>query len=124
MASHSTVSAFTTLLSRALFSGPQHSVNLAVHHRHRVLLDGAKADGKIVATTKIKGNPSNVPTYAKVRLYRDIGGALVAETWSDPTTGTYSFIGIDKDFSYTVVAYDPQLVYRAVIADGVTPEAL
>jgi hypothetical protein len=77
--------------------------------------------GKIYGTVKIKGTPT-VPTSRAVRLFRDIDSMCLAETWSDPVTGYYEFIGFDLSQKYTVVAIDYQNNYRAVIADNLTAE--
>lgn len=77
--------------------------------------------GKIYGTVKIKGTPT-VPTSRAVRLFRDIDSMCLAETWSDPVTGYYEFIGFDLNQKYTVVAIDYQNNYRAVIADNLTAE--
>lgn len=77
--------------------------------------------GKIYGTVKIKGTP-NYAVYRKVRLFRDIDGLCIDEKWSDPTTGNYEFLGVDETLKYTVISYDYQNNFRAVIADNLTPE--
>lgn len=67
---------------------------------------------------------SRVPQWAKVRLERDIDGAVVAEQWSHPVTGEGVFEHIDPDHRYTVTAIYPGGGMRAVIADGLTPEPM
>lgn len=77
--------------------------------------------GQITATVKIDGTPTDTPVRRKVRLFRDRDGLFVRETWSDATTGAYSFTEIDENETYTVVSYDYTENYRAVIADRITP---
>lgn len=79
-------------------------------------------NGKVSGTVKIKGTP-NVAVARRVRLIRDLDGVCVAETWSDPDTGAYEFLGFDPLERYTVLAYDYQQSFRAVVADNLTPEA-
>lgn len=77
--------------------------------------------GKIYGTVKIKGAP-NVPVSRRVRLFTEREGFFLAETWSDAATGNYEFLGFDPNVKYTVLAYDYQQSFRAVIADNLTPE--
>lgn len=79
--------------------------------------------GRIVGTVKNKGEPADAPVYRRVRLIRDRDGIVVAETWSNPTTGAYVFEDIDPAKTYTVLSYDHTGQFRAVAADGLTPEA-
>lgn len=76
--------------------------------------------GKIYGTVKVKGTP-DLPLARKVQLLHERSHAIVAETWSD-AAGNYQFTGIDPTQRYTVVSYDHEHMYRAVIADNLTPE--
>lgn len=80
-------------------------------------------DGRIAGTTKIKGSP-DYPTRVRVRLFRDVDGVCIRETWSDAETGEYEFAYIDAAQRYTVVCYDHTRAFRAVIADNLLPEAM
>lgn len=80
--------------------------------------------GVINGTVKEKSTPANLPLFRKVRLIDERSGYVVAETWSDATTGNYSFANIDRSRTYTVVSYDHTGLYRAVIADRLTPELM
>lgn len=80
-------------------------------------------NSRIVGTVKEKAMPSNLPLVRKVRLFREIDGLFVAETWSD-AAGNYSFDFIDRSYRYTVVSYDYTNTYRAVIADNLLPELM
>lgn len=71
----------------------------------------------IGGTLKING----APTHRLVRLYEDKSGTLVAETWSDPVDGSYSFPNLSNRFKYTAIGYDYAHSYRAVIADNIGP---
>lgn len=77
--------------------------------------------GVITGTVEEKATP-NIPLHRKVRLYREVDGLLVRETWSNATTGAYVFTDINPAYTYTVIAYDYARNYRAVIADNLTPE--
>lgn len=79
--------------------------------------------GRISGTTKVKGTP-NYAIRRKVRCHREADGLLVGEVWSDATTGAYTFNNIDASVKYTVIAYDYEHNYRAVIADNLTPDPM
>ncbi|MGQ3054775.1 MAG: LamG domain-containing protein [Roseateles sp.] len=83
-----------------------------------VLGDGI---GRVKGTTKDKGSP-NVPVSERVRLYRERDGLLVREMWSTPGTGAYSFDYVDEYQTYTVISYDHDKSFRAVVADGLSLE--
>jgi hypothetical protein len=78
--------------------------------------------GRIAGTVKVKGTP-DLAVRRRVRLIREIDAVCVAETWSDPTTGAYEFVGFDPLQRYTVLSYDGPRVFRAAVQDNVTPEA-
>jgi hypothetical protein len=71
---------------------------------------------RIDGTVKLKATPANTPLRRRVRLHNQRTGALVRETWSDSTTGTYSFAAI-KAGLYYVVSFDHTNTHAAVIAD-------
>lgn len=75
--------------------------------------------GRVRGTTKDKGTP-NVPVSERVRLYREQDGLLIRELWSTPGTGAYSFDHVDELQTYTVLSYDHNKNFRAVVADGLT----
>lgn len=77
------------------------------------------ARGRIIGTVKRKNDPSNVPLARRVRLYRDIDGMLVRETWSN-AAGDYVFEHIEEGMAYTVITWDHEHDYRAVAADNLT----
>ena len=68
-------------------------------------------------------NSPKVPVSRRVRLYRDRDGLLVREAWSN-AQGDYEFARIDSTTAYTVLSYDHEGDFRAVVADRVTPEAM
>ena len=78
--------------------------------------------GRIAGTVKEKGNPDR-PLERRVQLISENTNVLVAETWSD-AAGNYRFELIDPAQRYTVVSYDYKHLYRAVIADNLTPELM
>lgn len=79
--------------------------------------------GQIIGTVKEKATPTNVPLRRKVRLFHELSGRFLRETWSDDA-GNYAFTGIDPTQRYTVVSYDYLQNYRAVIADNILPEVM
>jgi hypothetical protein len=80
-------------------------------------------NGRIYGTVKIKGVP-NLPVSRRVRLFRELDGLCLAETWSNAVTGEYEFLGFDPTYRYTVLTYDYQQNFRAVVADNLIPEAV
>ena len=76
--------------------------------------------GRVVGTVERVGN---VLLVRRVRLFRDRDGVCVGETWSN-AAGAYAFTDIDPAERYSVVAYDHEHNYRAVIADNLTPELM
>jgi hypothetical protein len=95
------------------------------------LLDGVErvvdvnfgGNGRISGTVKVKGTP-NYAVARRVRLFRDIDGLCVAETWSDATTGAYEFLNISMAYRYTVLAYDYVHTFRVVAADNLPAELM
>lgn len=79
--------------------------------------------GKIEGTTKIDGTPDYAVS-REVRLIVERSGLCIRSTWSDPITGEYSFENIDPAEKYTVISYDYEHNFRAVVADNVTPDAM
>ena len=79
-----------------------------------------RTTGTLTGTVKEKGTTENTPLHRRVRLYRERDGMLIKETWSDATTGAYSFTEIDTLETYTVLAYDYEHNHRAVAADNLT----
>lgn len=81
--------------------------------------------GFIAGTVKERGTPGlpDRPLARRVQLISENTNLLVAETWSD-AVGTYRFEHIDPTQRYTVVSYDHQRLYRAVIADNLVPEKI
>lgn len=78
--------------------------------------------GFIAGTVKEKGQPDQ-PLVRQVLLYSENTRTLVASTWSD-AEGRYRFAHIDPQQRYTVVSYDHEGLYRAVIADRLSPEPM
>lgn len=79
--------------------------------------------GRISGTVEERANPTDRPLSRRVRLFHEVSGRFVAETWSD-AAGAYAFEGLDLTQRYSVVAYDYAANYRAVIADNIQPEQM
>jgi hypothetical protein len=79
--------------------------------------------GRISGTVKVKGTP-DYAVRDRVRLHRQRDGYMMRETWSDATTGAYTFDNVDPAEKYTVITYDSNLSFRAVVADNLTPDAM
>lgn len=81
--------------------------------------------GRITGTVKVKqSNGTETPAHRRVRLLERRTAILVAETWSDATTGAYEFKGVDETRRFTVLAHDHTGAHNAVVADNVTPEVI
>ncbi|MFN3377057.1 MAG: hypothetical protein ACK40S_10960 [Burkholderiaceae bacterium] len=92
-------------------------LNDAPAARRNLLAAAAGGPGRIVGTVKRKGTP-NAPLARRVVLYAERTGAMVGHTWSAAADGAYEFTGLSLTERYTVVAYDHEHVYGAVIADN------
>ncbi len=79
--------------------------------------------GTIIGTIKEKSTPTNIPRKCRVYLYRHPDNRLVRSVWSDDD-GNYEFRGVNPTHKYMVLATDPQGLYRAVVADNLTPDAI
>lgn len=75
--------------------------------------------GTVVGTVAVA--PST-PVARRVRLYRDIDGRFMGETWSDPVTGVYVFHEVPDAVSYTAISYDHTDMFNAVASDKIFPE--
>lgn len=75
---------------------------------------------RLEGTVKEKALPVNAPLHRRVRLHEQASGRLLRETWSDATTGAYSFDYIRGDVLYYVIAFDYTGAYRGVVADAQT----
>ena len=80
--------------------------------------------GRVYGTVARKELPANTPLKRRVRLVRERDGLVIREAWSDPTTGAYDFRYVDELQTWTVIAYDYEHNYRAVVADNITPEII
>jgi hypothetical protein len=78
-------------------------------------------NSSFVGVVKYKHLPFNLPILAQLYVYRDSDGALVREGANDNTTGAYIFEGLDANEYYTIVAFDPSLVWNPVIIDHRKP---
>jgi hypothetical protein len=82
--------------------------------------------GVIAGTVKEKATQNQAMNQALVRRVQLISthtNLLVAETWSSPD-GSYWFERIDTRQRYTVVSFDHERHYRAVIADDLSPAVM
>ena len=76
--------------------------------------------GTITGTTKNTGTPPT-PVRRRVRLHEQSSGRIVRETWSDATTGAYSFTGL-RLTRYYITGFDHTGTYAGVIETDITPE--
>lgn len=75
--------------------------------------------GRVRGVTLDYVNPLNKPYACRVRLVREIDGAVVRQQWSK-ADGSYDFRHVDELQSYTVLAYYLDHGKRAVVTDGLT----
>lgn len=78
-----------------------------------VRADGLSGPGSIVGTVKINQRPAG----RLVRCWDHETATLVAETWSDITTGAYRFDGLALDRLYFLASHDHEREYNAAVAD-------
>lgn len=114
-------SALPQLNQSSGWSGSSQSAFVFTSDRPNGVVIGTNGRGRIFGTTKIKGTP-NYAVHRKVQLIHDRSGITCRQMWSDPTTGYYEFTSLDMDSTYTVITYDYEHNFRAVIADNLTPE--
>lgn len=79
--------------------------------------------GRIYGTVAEKHTPANVPLRRRVLLLEERSQVVVRETWSDAVTGAYEFRGVREGVPFSVIAYDHEHNYRAVIADNLLADA-
>ena len=75
--------------------------------------------GSVADVVTVNGSPAGIAY--RVRLTREADGRLVAEKWSTPGTGAYSFDGLDLDHRYIPVALDHTGTHKPVAAGPLTP---
>lgn len=80
--------------------------------------------GRVRGTVAIVGTPSSTPAKRRVWLIRERDAQIVGERWSDPVTGAFSFDYVDPTQTYTVISFDYQHNFRAVVGDNLVPEFL
>lgn len=90
---------------------------------HVDLQDGGRY--RIYGTVELAGTP-NLLLRRRVELWNQRNKRMVRETWSDATTGAFSFDNIrgGDGTRYSVVAYDHTGQEQAVIVDNQEPEAM
>lgn len=79
--------------------------------------------GRVNGNVYIDGTP-DIPVSRRVVLIRERDGLAFREVWSDKATGAYSFDKVAMGVRYTVIAYDYENNYRAVVADNVLAESM
>lgn len=80
---------------------------------------------RLYGTVELAGTP-NLLLRRRVQLWNQRDGRLIRETWSDATTGAWSFDYIrgGDGTRYCVVTYDHTGQKQAQIADNLEPEAM
>lgn len=75
--------------------------------------------GSVADVVTVNGSPAGIAY--RVRLTREADGLLVAEKWSTPSTGAYSFSDLELDQTYVPVALDHTGTHKPVAAGPLTP---
>ena len=75
--------------------------------------------GSVADVVTVNGSPAGIAY--RVRLTREADGLLVAEKWSTPGTGAYSFDDLELDHRYIPVALDHTGTHKPVAAGPLTP---
>ena len=75
--------------------------------------------GSVADVVTVNGSPAGIAY--RVRLTREADGLLVAEKWSTPGTGAYSFSDLELDQRYIPVALDHTETHKPVAAGPLTP---
>lgn len=87
---------------------------------HRTLDEGFDSGpGLITATTKNTGSPPT-PVRRRVRLHEQSSARFVRETWSDASTGEYSFPGL-RITLYYITSFDHTGLWQMEGVGNVTP---
>lgn len=100
------------------------------HHGLRPLLGKRNhyyhGDHRIAGTVKhrVKGVIADAPLQRRVLLIDQATYVVVRETWSNASTGAYSFDHIDPVPHYLVIAFDHARQHRAVIADNLRAQPM
>lgn len=79
---------------------------------------------KLEGTVKKFNSPDNIPLERQVFLLREPSLLCLKSMWSDPVTGEWSFTDLSGAYRYTVIAYDYEHLYRAVLADNRPPDLM
>lgn len=83
------------------------------------LIYGDTPRGSVADVVTVNGSPAGIAY--RVRLTREADGLLVAEKWSTPGTGAYSFSDLELDHRYIPVALDHTETHKPVAAGPLTP---
>lgn len=123
MPSHTTARVLGAF-ARAVLGGNGPTLRVQTLKGRRRLDYQRGGDGRVTGVVRTKGSPTNPPIRALVRLYRDLDGAYIGQTWSDANTGAYTFNWVSMQYRYTAVAYHLEHQLRAAAADNLTPERI
>ena len=75
--------------------------------------------GSVADVVTVNGSPAGIAY--RVRLTREADGLPVAEKWSTPGTGAYSFGDLELDHRYISQALDHTGTHKPVAAGPLTP---
>ena len=75
--------------------------------------------GSVADVVTVNGSPAGIAY--RVRLTREADGLLVAEKWSTPGTGAYSFSDLELGHRYIPVALDHTGTHKPTAAGPLTP---
>lgn len=89
------------------------------------IIESQIAIGQIAATAKAKDKETGVisPKQARIDVQDMASGRLIAQTWSNPSDGSYRVEGLVVGRKYKVTASDNNRIYRLVGADWLIAKA-
>jgi len=88
-----------------------------------ILSNASQGSGRLNCFVKIKGRTlklGKVQPKTKINLY-SLSGVLMQTTFSNEF-GEYVFCGVGKGETYTIIGFDNQKQFNAVIQDNVVPK--
>ncbi len=83
-----------------------------------------RGNGQLEGTVAIKSADVDIPGSRRLVLIDETTNSVVATQWSNPITGYYIFTRLSLIKTFTILAYDNDHVYGAVVAENLTPDVM
>ncbi len=81
-------------------------------------------NGQLEGIVAIKSADVDIPVSRRLVLIDETTSLVVATQWSNPTTGYYIFTRLSLIKTFTILTYDNNHVYGAVVAENLTPDIM